>query len=67
MNIETFDKSDEETWPDQQKDNDKDKDDDKDKVNDKITPSSSTAATPPNCYHPLNNKNQPWKIFETFY
>ena len=26
MTFETFDQSDEETWPDQQKDNDKDKD-----------------------------------------
>ena len=31
VNIETFDKSDEETWPDQQKDNDNDKDKDNDK------------------------------------
>ena len=31
MTIETFDQSDEETWPDQQKDNYKDKDNDKDK------------------------------------
>jgi len=33
MTFETFDKSDEETWPDQQKYNDKDND--KDKYNDK--------------------------------
>ena len=31
MTFETFDQSDEETWPDQQKDNNKDKDNDKDK------------------------------------
>ena len=31
----TFDQSDEETWPDQQKDTAKDKDNDKDKGNDK--------------------------------
>ena len=41
VTIETFDQSDEETWPDQQKDNnkykdnDKDNDKDKDKDNDK--------------------------------
>ena len=37
MTFETFDQSDEETWPDQQKDNDKDKykDKDSDKDNDK--------------------------------
>ena len=35
MTFETFDQSDEETWPDQKKDNDKDKDKDKDKDNDK--------------------------------
>ena len=29
MTFETFDQNDEETWPDQQKDNDKDKDNDK--------------------------------------
>ena len=33
--LETCDESNEETWPDQQKDKDKDKDDDKDKDNDK--------------------------------
>ena len=32
VTIETFDQSDEETWPDQQKDNNKDKDNDKDIV-----------------------------------
>ena len=31
----TFDQSDEETWPDQKKDNDKDKDKDKDNDKDK--------------------------------
>ena len=31
MNFETFDQSDEVTWPDQKKDNDKDKDKDNDK------------------------------------
>ena len=31
MTFETFDQSDEETWPDQIKDNDKDKDEDNDK------------------------------------
>ena len=39
MTFETFDQRDEETWPDQQKDNDKDNykdtDNDKDKDNDK--------------------------------
>ena len=39
MTFETFNQSDEETWPDQQKDidkdNDKDKDKDKDNDNDK--------------------------------
>ena len=35
VNLETCDESDEETWPDQQKDNDKDKDNDSDKDNDK--------------------------------
>ena len=37
MTFETFDQSDEETWPDQRKDNDKDKDNDNDKnkANDK--------------------------------
>ena len=35
MIFETFDESDEETWPDQQKDNDKDKDNEKHKDNDK--------------------------------
>ena len=37
VTLETFDESDEETWPDQQKDNNKDKDNDndKDKDNDK--------------------------------
>ena len=30
LTFETFDQSDEETWPDQQKDNDKDRDNDKD-------------------------------------
>ena len=35
MTFETFDRSDEETWPDQQKDNDNDNDKDKDNDNDK--------------------------------
>ena len=35
VTLETFDQSDEGTWPDQQKDNDKDKYKDKDKDNDK--------------------------------
>ena len=35
MTFETCDESDEETWPDQQKDTVKDKDNDKDKGNDK--------------------------------
>ena len=35
MTFETFDQSDEETWPDQQKDNDKDKYKDKDDDSDK--------------------------------
>ena len=34
MTFETFDQSDEKTWPDQQKYNDKDKDNDKDNGND---------------------------------
>ena len=34
MTFETFDQRDEETWPDQQKDNDKDKDKDNDNEND---------------------------------
>ena len=34
MTFETFDQSDEETWPDQKKDNDKDKYKDKDNDND---------------------------------
>ena len=34
MTFETFDQSDEETWPDQKKDNDKDKDNDNDNDND---------------------------------
>ena len=36
VTIATCEKSDEETWPDQQKDNDKDKDNDEAKVNDKF-------------------------------
>ena len=40
MTFETFDKSDEETWPDQKKDNDKDKDKDKDNVKDKYIEST---------------------------
>ena len=35
LTFETFDQSDEETWPDQQQDNDKDKYKDKDNVKDK--------------------------------
>ena len=35
MTFETFDQRDEETWPDQQKDNDNDKDKDKDNDKDK--------------------------------
>ena len=35
MTFQTFDESDEETRPDQKKDNDKDSDNDKDKDNDK--------------------------------
>ena len=35
VTFETFDQSDEETWPDQLKDNYKDKDNDNDKDNDK--------------------------------
>ena len=35
MTFETFDQSDEETWPDQQKDNDKEKYKDKDNDKDK--------------------------------
>ena len=35
LTLETCDESDEETWPDQQKDNDKNNDNDKDKDNDK--------------------------------
>ena len=35
VTFETFDQSDEETWPDQQKDNDKDKGKDKDNDKDK--------------------------------
>ena len=35
MTFETFDKEDEDIWPDQQKDNDKDNDNDKYKDNDK--------------------------------
>ena len=35
VTFETFDQSDEETWPDQQKDNDKDKYKDKDNDKDK--------------------------------
>ena len=34
MTFKTFDQRDEETWPDQQKDNDKDKDNDNDNYND---------------------------------
>ena len=34
MTLETCDQSDEETWPDKQKDNDKDKDKDNDNDND---------------------------------
>ena len=34
MTFQTFDQNDEETWPDQRKDNDKDKYKDKDKDND---------------------------------
>ena len=44
MTFETFDQSDEETWPDRQKDNDKDKYPDKDSDSDKYikrTPSQS--------------------------
>ena len=51
MTFETFDQSDEETWPDQQKDNDKDKykdnDNDNDNDNNKYiwgTPSKSALA-----------------------
>ena len=46
MTFETFDQSDEGTWPDQQKDNDKDKYKDKDYDKDKYiqrTPSKSDA------------------------
>ena len=35
LNFETFEQSDEKTWPDQQKDNDEDKYKDNDKDNDK--------------------------------
>ena len=35
VTLETCDQSDEETWPDQKKDNDKDKDKDKDNDKDK--------------------------------
>ena len=34
LNLETFDQSDEDTWPDQQKNNDKDNDKDNDSDND---------------------------------
>ena len=38
MTYETFDQGDEETWPDQQKDDDKDKYKDNDRDNDKDNP-----------------------------
>ena len=43
MTFETFDQRDEETWPDQQKDNDNDKYNDKHKDNDNLrTPSTNS-------------------------
>ena len=52
MTFETFDQSDEETWPDQQKDNDKDKDNGKDKDDD-------------NCKNTLKEQSQRLVAFVT--